>query len=154
MPIFSLKQTFFSYLQAYYFTNAASIVGIEMNKECCEIQEKIIDQFSMDSNRIKIVHADVVDREDLIRKSDIFLMSVLDFFVTTEEHRNLWYFFKKHLKKGSYVVLNRCIAYTLNGLDIFEEFIDWLSICKPCQMENEIFFDVEDCNELFLYTVN
>lgn len=42
---------------------------------------------------------------------------------------------------------------TLVPLEIFEQLMNWLSICKPNQLENEIFFNVEDCCELFLYTV-
>lgn len=38
---------------AYYYTNASKIIGIELNKECCEIQEKVIAQFKMDNNRIQ-----------------------------------------------------------------------------------------------------
>ncbi|XP_047997998.1 uncharacterized protein LOC125235472 [Leguminivora glycinivorella] len=139
---------------AYYFTNASNIIGIEMNKECCEIQEKIIKQFGMDKNRIKIVHSDVTDKDDLVKKSNICIMNCFDFFIPTEDHKKLWYFFKKHLTKGSYIVLNRSIADTLTALDMFEEFIDWLSICRPFQLENEIFFDVEDLHEIFLYVVN
>ncbi|XP_075976839.1 uncharacterized protein LOC142977045 [Anticarsia gemmatalis] len=139
---------------AYHFSTAGTIVGIEMNKECCDVQQRIIDQFSMDSNRIKVVHSDVMERSDLVANSDIIIINVLDFFMNNEKHKEMWHFFKKHIKKGTYLVCNRSMSDTLDNLDMFEELMDWLSICKPNQLENEIFFDMEDCNELFLYTVN
>ncbi|XP_068630208.1 uncharacterized protein [Battus philenor] len=139
---------------AYYFSNASSIIGIEMNKECCEIQEKIIQQFSLDTNRIKVIHSDVMERADVIERSEIIVINVLDFFVDIKKHRDMWYFFKKHMKKGTYIVTNRSMTDTLDCLDIFEEFMDWLTMCKPNQIENEIFFDIEDHSEIFLYIVN
>lgn len=125
-----------------------------MNKECCDIQERIISQYTMDNNRIKVINADVMDHGDIMRKSDVVIMNVVDFFVDIEKHKQMWYFFRKHFKKGSYLVLNRSIADTLGYLDMFEEMMTWLSICKPCQLENEIFFDLDEGSELFLYTVN
>ncbi|XP_038212625.1 uncharacterized protein LOC119832885 [Zerene cesonia] len=139
---------------AYYFSNASTIVGVEMNKELCEIQENVIKKYSMDANRIKVVHADIMERNDIVECSNIIIINVLDFFVDIEKHKDMWYFFKKHIKKGSYLVSNRSMADTLNSLDIYEDMIGWLNICKPNQIENEIFFDLEDYNELYLYTVN
>ncbi|XP_045773570.1 uncharacterized protein LOC123872984 [Maniola jurtina] len=139
---------------AYHFTNASKVVGIEINKECCEVQEKIIAQYSMDKDRISVINSDVLERQDIVECSDIIIINVLDFFVDEEKHRELWYFFKKHIKKGSYLIANRSMAETLGCLEIFEEFMDWLSICKPNQADNEIFFDVEDYSELYLYSIN
>ncbi|KPJ06535.1 hypothetical protein RR48_14274 [Papilio machaon] len=138
---------------AYHFSNASSIIGIEMNKECCEVQEKIISQFSMDRNRIKVIHSDVMEKHDIVQLSDIIVINVLDFFVDIEKHKEMWYFFKKHIKKGTFIITNRSMADTLGYLDIFEEFMEWLTICKPYQIENEIFFNTEINSEIFLYAV-
>ncbi|CAG4996460.1 unnamed protein product [Parnassius apollo] len=138
---------------AYYLSNASSITGVEINKEYCEIQEKIIGQFSMDKNRVKVIHSDIMDMPDVVRQSDIIVINNLDFFVNIEKHKQVWQFFKKHLKKGSYIVAARSVTDTLNYLGIFEEFMDWLTACKPNQIENEIFFDVEDNSDIFLYTI-
>ncbi|XP_049874921.1 uncharacterized protein LOC126373015 [Pectinophora gossypiella] len=139
---------------AYYLSNASSIIGIEMNKEFCEVQEKIIHKFSMDADRIRVIHSDVMERPDIVQQSNVIIINVLDFFVDIPKHKEMWHFFKKHIKKGSYLICNRSMADTLNSLDMFEELMNWLSICIPNQMKNEIFFDVEDCSELYLYTVN
>lgn len=125
-----------------------------MNKECCEVQERIINQFSLDQNRIKVVHSDVMDRSDIVGSSNIIVANVLDFFVDIETHKKIWYFFKQHIKKGTYLICNRSITDTLESIGLFEELIDWLSICKPCQQENEIFFDLEDYTDIHLYKVN
>lgn len=142
------------YLQAYYMSNASKILGIEMNKDLCELQEKIINQFHLDNNRIKVVHSDVMNKKDVIESSDIVIINVLDFFVDAKKHKEMWYFFKNHIKKGSYLISNRSMVETLNTLEIYEDFEDWLSVCKPKQLENEVLFDVEEYNELFLYSIN
>lgn len=125
-----------------------------MNKDFCKVQERIVGQFSMDTNRIKVLYSDAMERHDVIENSDIIVINVLDFFVDIGKHKEMWYFFKKYIKKGSYLVCNRSMTDTLCSLDIFEEFMNWLSICKPSQLENEVLFDIEDSNELYLYTVN
>lgn len=131
-----------------------TIIGVEMNQECCDVQRRIIEQHSMDTNRIRVVHSDVMERSDLVTNSNIIVINILEFFVDNEKHKEMWYFFRKYIKKGSYLVCNRSMTDTFVNLDIFEEFMNWLSVCKPHQIENEILFDIEDYNDLYLYTVN
>ncbi|XP_041981207.1 uncharacterized protein LOC121734675 isoform X2 [Aricia agestis] len=138
---------------AYYCSNAAKIIGVEINKELCDIQDKIIKQFSMDKNRILVEHSDVTNVENLIKTTDILVVNVLDFFVDIQKHIEIWRFLRKHLKKGAHLVANRSMVDTFNCLDIFEEFIDWLTICKPYQIDNEMLFDVEEYSEIYLYTI-
>lgn len=126
-----------------------------MNKECCDLQERILSQFLMDGNRVKVINADVIECKDMITSSDVVIINALDFFVDVDKHKEMWHFFKKWLKKGSYLVTNISVAETLGSLNMFEEFMDWLVICKPFQMENEVLFDMEELDgELFLYTIN
>lgn len=125
-----------------------------MNKDWCDIQERIISQYSMDNNRVKVVHSDIMDRSDIVASSNIIIINILDFFVDVEKQKQMWYFFKQYIGKGSYLICNRSLAETFQMLDLSEECMDWLSICKPHQMDNEILFDVEDYNEIFLYTAN
>ncbi|OWR50106.1 uncharacterized protein LOC116770584 [Danaus plexippus] len=139
---------------AYNFSNASKIVGIEINKEFCDVQEATINKFSMQKERIEVIHADVITREDIVQSADIIVINVLDFFVDVDKHKEMWFFFKKHIKKGCYLVANRSMAETLGYLEIYEQFMDWLTICKPFQLDNEIFFEVEDYSELYLYTIN
>ncbi|XP_035437477.2 uncharacterized protein LOC118267531 [Spodoptera frugiperda] len=139
---------------AYYLSNVGTIIGVEMNQECCDVQRRIIEQHSMDTNRIRVVHSDVMERSDLVTNSNIIVINILEFFVDNEKHKEMWYFFRKYIKKGSYLVCNRSMTDTFVNLDIFEEFMNWLSVCKPHQIENEILFDIEDYNDLYLYTVN
>ncbi|XP_050668845.1 uncharacterized protein LOC126968076 isoform X2 [Leptidea sinapis] len=139
---------------AYYFSNVSTIIGVEMNKECCDIQETIIKKFAMDTNRIKIVHSDIMKRSDIVQCSNIVVINVLDFFVDIEKHKEMWYFFKKNIKCGSYLITNRSMVDTLTSLGIFEDMLDWLTICKCSQFENEIYFDIEDYKDLHVYIVN
>ncbi|XP_030023071.2 uncharacterized protein LOC115442207 [Manduca sexta] len=139
---------------AYYLSNLRSIIGIEMNKELCKVQEKVIEQFSMDNNRIKVIHSDVMNKGDIVANSNIVVINILDFFVDNQKHRDMWYFFKKHMKKGSYLVTNRSMRDTLDDLEIYHDFANWLNICRINQMENEIFCHVEDYSNLYLYIIN
>lgn len=118
------------------------------------MQEATINKFSMQKERIEVIHADVITREDIVQSADIIVINVLDFFVDVDKHKEMWFFFKKHIKKGCYLVTNRSMAETLGYLEIYEQFMDWLTICKPFQLDNEIFFEVEDYSELYLYTIN
>ncbi|KAJ2951825.1 hypothetical protein O0L34_g13988 [Tuta absoluta] len=139
---------------AYHFSNASSIIGIEMNKELCELQESIISKYLMNNNRIRVVCSDVMDTPDIVAESNVIIINVLDFFVDTEKQKEMWYFFKKHVKKGTYLLLyNRAMDETFKGLGICEEFWNWLDICKPQQLQNEIFFSDEDIQSMYMYFV-
>ncbi|XP_011557087.3 uncharacterized protein LOC105387971 [Plutella xylostella] len=140
---------------AYYLTNASHIIGVEINQKFCDIQKQIMSKFSIDSNRVKMINSDIMECQDIISNSDIIILNALDFFVDTEQHRQIWKFCKKSFKKGSYLVTTRCVTELLESLNICEELSDWLTICKPCQLENEILFDTDDLVdiELFLYIV-
>lgn len=141
---------------AYYLTNVSSIVGVEINKECCEVQENIKSKFSMDSNRIRIENFNIMERKDIVQNSNVIVVNVLDFFVDPKIHKDIWCFLHGNIKKGSYIVTNRGMPETLMGLGIYEDFMEWLSVCKPCQLENDILFDIEDYEhaDLHLYIVN
>ncbi|KAH9642205.1 hypothetical protein HF086_005535 [Spodoptera exigua] len=58
---------------AYYLSNAGTIIGVEMNEECCDIQRRMIEQYTMDTNRIRVVHSDVMERSDLKAEPTQFL---------------------------------------------------------------------------------
>ena len=39
--------------QAYYFSDAQQIVGVEMNSELCELQNNVVDKYQM-QDKIKV----------------------------------------------------------------------------------------------------
>lgn len=134
--------------------NAKQIVGIEMNKELCEIQEKVINKFAFDSEKIRIVCDDVLNQGDLVANTDIIIINVLDFFVDLKKHRYMWYFFKKNIKKGAFLITNRNMFDTLSALEIDKDFSGWINICEPFQKENQVLFCSKDIvKDLFLYKI-
>lgn len=124
-----------------------------MNKEWCDVQQRIIEQYAMNTSRIRVVHSDVLERSDIVASSDIIIVNILEFFVDEEKHKEIWRFFKKHIKRGSYLLSNRSMSETFDNLCMGEELMDWLCISKAHNLENEILFDMDYCNDLYLYTV-
>ena len=42
-------------IQAYVYSNASTVVGVEMNADFCRLQQDIVDKYQM-NNRIKVIY--------------------------------------------------------------------------------------------------
>lgn len=124
-----------------------------MNKDWCDVQQKIIQKYAMDTDRVSVVHSDVLERSDIVASSDIIIVNTLEFFVDEEKHKQIWRFFKKHIKRGSVILSNRRVSDTLDNLGMGEELKDWICGVKALNLKNEILFDLDYCNDLYLHTV-
>jgi hypothetical protein len=75
------------FLGAYYFSESAKIIGIEMNPDLCRLQKQVAEQFSL-SDRISIVEAEMTSRP-----GEKLILQWTPFNVTT--------YIKSHLLKDS-----------------------------------------------------
>ena len=72
-------------MQAYVYSRAQHIVGIEVNSYFSELQAKVISKYSL-SSRVKVVHADVRHQAQLLHTADVIVMNnVFEFFCSLEE---------------------------------------------------------------------
>ena len=94
-----------------------TITGIELNKELCELQRKVLTQFNISD--VSIVEGDILKDEglELLRTSDvIFFNNVFQFFQSEDWQREAWETFSKTLRKDTIIVTAPSLESTLGDL--------------------------------------
>ena len=66
-------------------------------------------------DRINVIHGDIQDQADLLRKADVIVLNnVFEFFVDSDLQVKIWHLLKLMLKKGCQIVslppLNQALA--------------------------------------------
>ena len=77
--------TFLKHMQAYAYSQAHHIIGIEVNSYFSELQARVISKYNL-SSRIKVVNADVRHQAELLHTADVVVLNnVFEFFCSLEE---------------------------------------------------------------------
>lgn len=119
---------------AYTFTSAKKIIGVEMNKELCSLQNDIVNKYKM-NDRIEIVNRRIEECPEIIQKSNIIIIhNPFEFYVSHSVHRDIWAFLKATIQSGTILVTKPSIETTFKNLKI-KEVNKWV---KPYEREKTI----------------
>lgn len=146
------------FFQAYFYSNCDNIFGVEISKDLCNTQNKIIQSHSLDK-RIKVINSDIMEQESILKTSDIVILNnVFEYFISTEKQIEIWKFLKANLKKGCLVVTIPSIEEVLMKLDIYEELTGsaWFTKKTDCQPENNGMFSEDDLasfSDIYFYRI-
>uniref|UniRef100_A0A915PGS9 Methyltransferase type 11 domain-containing protein n=1 Tax=Setaria digitata TaxID=48799 RepID=A0A915PGS9_9BILA len=126
---------------AYSYSNGlVNAVGIEMNKDFCMLQNKIIETNGMDRN-IKIINDDVRKQTEVVSAADIVVLhNVFSFFLSLTDQTECWEFLRRSIRPGAAVISNPAI-----------EAIETSHLAARYAGINQDLFD--DCVKLTLYKV-
>lgn len=123
---------------AYYYSKAAKIVGIEMNKELCKLQNEIIGLHKLE-DRVSIVESDMCEVGGLLRTGDVVILNnVFDWFMPPHVQVQMWQFLRSTLSKGSLLVTIPSLESSLSHLNTGIELNNWvipLNMFDPSFME-------------------
>ena len=127
---------------AFLFSSCAKIVGIEINADLCDVQNKIISKYGM-NEKIAIVNEDVMNCQDIFRSGNVIVMNnVFEFFADQERLIALWRFAIKTLKGSNKLLITipslQESLEPLGLLSLLTNFVEEL----PLSFEN--FDDIED----------
>ncbi|CAL7941114.1 unnamed protein product [Xylocopa violacea] len=112
---------------AYILTSAKKIIGVEMNKELCMLQNDIVNKYNM-NDRVEIVNKRIEECPDIVRKSDIIIMNnPFEFYVTESEHMEIWKFLKANIKSGTTLITRPSIETTFKSLETGISINKWLT---------------------------
>ncbi|XP_015109787.1 uncharacterized protein LOC107036363 [Diachasma alloeum] len=143
---------------AYVYTDADKIIGVEMNKDWCDLQNEVVRKHKMDK-RIEIINKRIEDAGDVVREADVVVLhNVFEFYLSEEEQRNVWKFLKEHIKKGAFVISRPSIASCLSTLDTGIDVDRWIERTES-EIELQVnYFDSEEeksdaCSGIFCYKV-
>ena len=108
-------------IQAYIYSQAEHIIGIEVNSYFSELQARVISKYGL-SSRVKVVNNDVRHQAELLQHADVIVMNnVFEFFCSLEEQAR-WIKFicgwlmliiasTKSVWEREYIVLHVCDSY-------------------------------------------
>ncbi|KAN0033705.1 hypothetical protein ACTFIV_000169 [Dictyostelium citrinum] len=140
----------------YLFSDTKKLIGCEINEYFSELQKSMIDCYKM-TDRVEIVHGNILDNEKLIQQSDIIYMNnVLEFFQQDKKkHIEFWQFIQNQTKskKGLKILTIPSLEESFKNNKIPLKLKGWV---KKIQLDSPVPQDdptFPDYQEIHLYEV-
>ncbi|XP_068593330.1 uncharacterized protein zgc:109986 isoform X1 [Cebidichthys violaceus] len=101
----------------YVFSSSSQLIGLEISEEFVKLQKNILEKYKM-TDRIQVLHTDVLLQNVLLQKADVLIMNnVFEFFMEPSEQVRAWRFIMENFrKKGSLLVSVPGLQESLNSL--------------------------------------
>ena len=111
---------------AYLFSGAGKIQGIEINKDLCELQNRVIKAFNF-GGRASVIHANMITRPDLFALADVVVLNnVFEWFAESSEQVAMWRFLCSNIKAGALIVTMPSIEKAVEGLRLDMSIEMWI----------------------------
>jgi len=130
---------------AYTYTEASRIVGVELNKELCDLQRMVVGKYQMD-DRVCVREGDVMEMDADVQSADVVvLMNVFEWFLDLEAQKQVWNYLWRNIKRGAVVVASPPIDISLGLIDSEIDFDAWLKRLDTDRMDTEFVEETEFC---------
>lgn len=131
----------------YYFSNASSLIGVEINNYFVNLQKDTVKKFKL-SDRIQIIAGDIFNQATLFEKSDVIVLhNVFEMFHDLEKNRECWNKIRKMIqKKGQIIVASPSLEQSFKELKLKHLTLEgWIKPLEQLKLEeNDIcFYQVE-----------
>ncbi|KAK0424543.1 hypothetical protein QR680_008716 [Steinernema hermaphroditum] len=140
----------------YFSGGAVKAIGIEMNRDFCDLQNRFIQSKNM--TNVEVICDNLLNQKDVIASADVITMNnVFSFFMPEEGQIKCWRFLAEHMKPGCVLIHNPSVESVVEHLDLGFKIPQWLDhISTEHQAalfagSNEELF--EDCEKLTMYQV-
>ncbi|KAG1713978.1 hypothetical protein GQR58_002040 [Nymphon striatum] len=140
---------------AYFFGHSDKIIGIEMNKDLCNVQKKIIEKYQL-GDRIQVIEGDVLEHKDIVQISDVIILNnVFEHFLEEDKQVEMWTFLHDNIcKPGTLLVTSPKLEDSLNSLKIDIDVSKWVkNVFLDDPLAAMYVCDHPDLAELHLYKV-
>jgi len=114
----------------YCYTEAAKIVGVELNQDLCDIQKYIVDKYKL-HDRIHVLEGNILDMHKDVKGADVIvLMNVFEWFLDLEEQIKVWNYLFENIKSGAILVTSPPIDVSLDLINSEIDFKRWVEEVK------------------------
>lgn len=121
---------------AHVLSNAAAIVGLELNGDLCRMAQKTVDAFRFD-DRVRVVHGELTTRPDLTHDADVVILNnVFDWFAPVPVQVIMWQFLYKTVKSGALIVSIPSLEESLSRIDSGIDISKWVRSVPPTNPDN------------------
>ncbi|XP_054714850.1 uncharacterized protein LOC129224426 [Uloborus diversus] len=139
---------------AYFCSSAKAILGVEINKDLCNVQMHIVEKYKL-NDRIQIICEDIFNVPEVITSSNVIMLNnVFECFMPKEKQQEMWHWLKNTIKSGTLLITVPSLEETFSSLQSSPSISDWL---QKINFENtEIPEELDDqdlLSEICLYTV-
>ncbi|XP_069117025.1 uncharacterized protein [Argopecten irradians] len=136
---------------AHLYSDASRIVGVELDKSFCELQQKMVDKYGF-SDRIQILHKNIMNYLQQLQEFDVIIMNnVFEFFMDIKVQRQVWQTLYKHIKKpGTKLITVPSIEESLESLQLNLKLSRWLKeidVKDVCKQSNVLLYGLESPDE-------
>uniref|UniRef100_A0A1I7ZYU9 CheR domain-containing protein n=1 Tax=Steinernema glaseri TaxID=37863 RepID=A0A1I7ZYU9_9BILA len=140
----------------YHSGGAVKAVGIEMNRDFCDLQNRFIQSRNM--TNVQVICDNLLNQKDVVASADVVVMNnVFSFFMPEEGQIKCWRFLAEHMKPGCVLLHNPSVESVVEHLDLGFTIPQWLDHIPTDHQaalfagSNEEVF--EDCEKLSMYQV-
>lgn len=148
----NLLNILISGFQAYVYTDARKIIGVEMNEEFCNLQNEIICKYKMD-DRISILHKRIEEVPEIIKQSNVIIINnSFEFYLSRDVQIGIWKFLKVAIKPGTLLITRPSVEAIFKTLSIGISVEKWLKpLKKPHSNKFSFLSDYKDKFAEILY---
>ncbi|KAK2707153.1 hypothetical protein QYM36_014987, partial [Artemia franciscana] len=138
---------------AYYYSNAARIIGIEINQEFVQLQSQVV-QGKGFTDRIEVIHGDICQRADILKAANVIVLNnVFEFFVSPENHVKIWQFLRREINPGTLLVTIPSLEEEFAALNTGIVLGSWVKPLPPCNPGMIDDYEELEVSEVKLYQV-
>lgn len=130
---------------AYFYSKAAKIVGVEINKELCQLQKEMISLHKL-NDKICVLEGDIINMAGVLKKANVVVLNnVFDWFLPVDEQVVMWQFLHRTLPTDCLMVTIPSLETSLGPLNTQIKLKKWVravkryipstDCCKDKQME-------------------
>jgi len=111
---------------AYYFSEASKIVGIEINKDFCKLQEDTVAKFKL-KDRVKIVLGNMCAQTELLKSADVIVLNnVFSWFMPEQLQAKMWQCLHRVIRPGCLLVTIPALEDSLTPLKTGIKIESWV----------------------------
>lgn len=103
---------------AYLLSSADKIIGIEMNKEHCQIARDVLTERHM-LDRVEVINDNVLNQAEAVASADVVLVNnAFQYFTSDSVARECWKFLRGCLKPDCFLLMSPVVD---------DQFSEWAS---------------------------
>ncbi|KAL3873732.1 hypothetical protein ACJMK2_036821 [Sinanodonta woodiana] len=121
---------------AYVYSQASSIVGVEMDGSFCQLQNNIVQKYKME-DRVKVIQSDIQQQAELLQNCNVVVLNnVFEFFMPVEEQLKIWKFLRQTLCKKDTLIV--AVPSLKNSLDSIQSDISVHHWVKEVDIQDKL----------------
>lgn len=141
---------------AYYCSAARKIIGIEINKDLCALQNHIIDKYDL-NDRIQVICDNICNLPDIVRAANVIILNnVFECFMPKETQKQIWTWLRNNITiSGTILITVPSLEETLSSLETGIDISSWLRKIPITDPVAALKMDDQDLlSEICSYVVN